>query len=88
MIKDCKAITVPELVENEDRRAAFRIPFVMGICKELCNTEMTIFGEKREKKFGEGNGSYQPLLAQNVVAFIKNTKLKAPISSSVNSRNT
>lgn len=33
MIKDRKAITVPELVENEDRRAAFRIPFVLGICK-------------------------------------------------------
>ena len=33
MIKDRKAITVPELVENEDRRAAFRIPFVMVICK-------------------------------------------------------
>ena len=33
MIKDRKAITVPELVENEDRRAAFGIPFVLGICK-------------------------------------------------------
>ena len=33
MIKDRKAITVPELVENEDRRAAFRIPFVMVIYK-------------------------------------------------------
>ena len=55
MIKDREAITVPELVENEDRRAAFRIPFVMGICKVCSHSRTAVSTFRKSLRAGDEN---------------------------------